>query len=148
MASKWETVKGVRKRELERTQARASRNRQQRQEAVDSLNQILQYIGEYREQMERAEQDGVPVSSLSRLRRFLQQLVQASAAQEQLLIQLSVRVQEDQASLMRCRADLKAVEKLQDNEIASQKRELARRESRDNDELARRRFLADLRAQG
>jgi len=78
----------------------------------------------------------------------LQQLIQSSAQQESLCIQLTYQAQQDQAELMRCRADLKAIEKLDEKDRHLERKKIAEREAKDLDELARSQFLGNLHPQG
>ncbi len=147
-STKWETLKDLRQRKVDHAQALLLETEKRKKEAVQSLNQVLGYIKEYRAQIKADENATVSVSNLSRSRHFLQQLIQSSAQQENLCIQLTYQAQQDQAELMRCRADLKAIEKLDEKDRHLERKKVAEREAKELDELARSQFLGNLHPQG
>jgi len=147
-STKWETLKDLRKRKVDHAHALLLETEKRKKEAVQSLNQVLGYIKEYRAKIKADENATVSVSNLSRSRHFLQQLIQSSAQQEHLCIQLTYQAQQDQAELMRCRADLKAIEKLDEKDRHLERKKIAEREAKDLDELARSQFSGNLHPHG
>jgi len=147
-SSKWETLKDLRQRKVDHAQALLLETEKRKHDAVQSLNQVLSYIKEYRAQIKADENATVSVTNLSRSRHFLQQLIQSSVQQENLCIQLTYQAQQDQAELMRCRADLKAIEKLDEKDRHLERKKVAEREAKELDELARSQFLGIFHPQG
>ena len=149
MASrKWEILKDLRQRKVDHTLALMLDTEKKKNDAVDSLNQILNYIKEYRKQIKADENAIVSATELARSHRFLQQLIQTSVQQEGLCIQLAYQLKQDQSELMRLRSDLKAIEKLDEKERQSQQKSIVTREARALDELARSQFLGKLHPHG
>jgi len=143
-STKWETLKDLRQRNVDNAQALLLETEKRKQEAVQSLNQVLIYIKEYREKIKAEEKGTASAANLSRSRRFLQQLINTSVQQENLCIKLSHQADQDQAELMRRRADLKAIEKLDEKDKRVERQITTKREVKDLDELSRSRFLGNL----
>ena len=141
MASKWKILMDLRKRKLEQVQVRSNHSLQRQHEAAKSLEQIVEYIQEYQERISVAERSTVSASDIVRARNFLNHLVQTSIEQERVLLRLTQRAQNDQKKLLECRADLKAVEKLEANEESAAAQLYAQREAKDLDEFARHQFM-------
>ena len=143
MASRWETLMELRQRRVEQAQEQVVESERRKQEAITSINQIRQYIREYQAAGTGSEQT-VSVDKISRSRKFLMQLQDAFKAQEAALLQLSLALQRDQQELMRCRSDLKAIEKLKDSEELAIRKVADKKEVKELDELARTHYLANI----
>ena len=140
MANKWDLVKGVRERKLSHVQTLAMDSAKRADDVNQSLEQVKSYISDYKAQLSGDEKQGVSVTSLARTRNFIQKLVGASNEQEKLLSKLKQQAEQDQLKLNQCRADVKAVDKLQEKDREKQKRAAAKKEAYLMDELASRRF--------
>lgn len=140
MANKWDLVKGVRERKLSHVQTLAMDSAKRADDVNQSLEQVKSYISDYKAQLSGDEKQGVSVTSLARTRNFIQKLVGASNEQEKLLSKLKQQAEQDQLKLNQCRADVKAVDKLQEKDREKQKRAAAKKEAHLMDELASRRF--------
>jgi len=140
MANKWDLVKGVRERKLSHVQTLAMDSAKRANDVNQSLEQVKSYISDYKAQLSGDEKQGVSVTSLARTRNFIQKLVGASNEQEKLLSKLKQQAEQDQLKLNQCRADVKAVDKLQEKDREKQKRAAAKKEAHLMDELASRRF--------
>lgn len=140
MANKWDLVKGVRERKLSHVQTLAMDSAKRANDVNQSLEQVKSYISDYKAQLSGDEKQGVSVTSLARTRNFIQKLVGASNEQEKLLSKLKQQAEQDQLKLNQCRADVKAVDKLQEKDREKQKRAAAKKEANLMDELASRRF--------
>ena len=140
MANKWDLVKGVRERKLSHVQTLAMDSAKRADDVNQSLEQVKSYISDYKAQLSGDEKQGVSVTSLARTRNFIQKLVGASNEQEKLLSKLKQQAEQDQLKLNQCRADVKAVDKLQEKDREKQKRAAAKKEANLMDELASRRF--------
>jgi len=140
MANKWDLVKGVRERKLSHVQTLAMDSAKRADDVNQSLEQVKSYISDYKAQLSGDEKQGVSVASLARTRNFIQKLVGASNEQEKLLSKLKQQAEQDQLKLNQCRADVKAVDKLQEKDREKQKRAAAKKEAHLMDELASRRF--------
>lgn len=140
MANKWDLVKGVRERKLSHVQTLAMDSAKRADDVNQSLEQVKSFISDYKAQLSGDEKQGVSVTSLARTRNFIQKLVGASNEQEKLLSKLKQQAEQDQLKLNQCRADVKAVDKLQEKDREKQKRAAAKKEAHLMDELASRRF--------
>ena len=140
MANKWDLVKGVRERKLSHVQTLAMDSAKRADDVNQSLEQVKSYISDYKAQLSGDEKQGVSVTSLARTRNFIQKLVGASNEQEKLLSKLKQQAEQDQLKLNQCRADVKAVDRLQEKDREKQKRAAAKKEANLMDELASRRF--------
>jgi len=140
MANKWDLVKGVRERKLSHVQTLAMDSAKRANDVNQSLEQVKSFISDYKAQLSGDEKQGVSVTSLARTRNFIQKLVGASNEQEKLLSKLKQQAEQDQLKLNQCRADVKAVDKLQEKDREKQKRAAAKKEAHLMDELASRRF--------
>ena len=140
MANKWDLVKGVRERKLSHVQTLAMDSAKRANDVNQSLEQVKSFISDYKAQLSGDEKQGVSVTSLARTRNFIQKLVGASNEQEKLLSKLKQQAEQDQLKLNQCRADVKAVDKLQEKDREKQKRAAAKKEANLMDELASRRF--------
>jgi len=140
MANKWDLVKGVRERKLSHVQTLAMDSAKRANDVNQSLEQVKSFISDYKAQLSGDEKQGVSVTSLARTRNFIQKLVGASNEQEKLLSKLKQQAEQDQLKLNQCRADVKAVDKLQEKDREKQKRAAAKKEAYLMDELASRRF--------
>ena len=140
MANKWDLVKGVRERKLTHVQTLAMDSAKRANDLSQSLEQVKSYISDYKTQLSGDEKQGVSVTTLSRTRNFIQKLVGASNEQEKLLSKLKQQAEQDQLKLNQCRADVKAVDRLQEKDREQQKRTAAKKEAHLMDELANRRF--------
>ncbi|NRP14433.1 flagellar export protein FliJ [Marinobacterium sp. xm-a-152] len=143
MGMNWKVVKDLRTRAQDEALHKVEESAEKQQQTMDSLNQILSFIRDYKDQLTQFESQGAPIASIIRTRHFIDELTASAAAQEQLLVQLSFVTQQDKLQLIERRAELKAVEKLELNEIEQHRRYQQSIEAKELDELARRQFMAN-----
>jgi flagellar export protein FliJ len=137
MASKWNILMDLRQRKLEQARDRAQKSLERQHQAAEALEQILEYIEEYRAQFAAHATESVSASTLTRSREFLNQLVESSIEQERMLLTLTQRAQHDHERLVKCRSDLRAIEKLDEHDRTRASKQGARAEAREMDDFAR-----------
>ena len=143
MGMNWKVVKDLRTRAQDEALHKVEESAEKQQQTMESLNQILSFIRDYKDQLNQFETQGAPIASIIRTRHFIDKLTASAAAQEQLLVQLSFVTQQDKMQLIERRAELKAIEKLELNEIEQHRRHQQSIEAKELDELARRQFMAN-----
>jgi len=143
MANRWQTLMDLRQRRVDQAQEQVIDSARRKQEAITSINQIRQYIKEYQGAGAIRSQT-VSVDKISRSRKFMIQLQDALKVQEAALIQLTTLAQKDLHELIRCRADLKAIEKLKDSKELAIKKIADKKEANELDELARTQYLVNI----